>query len=342
LKLIRDQGIVCGITLRDFAASFYLPKGYGLPRFALAWALVLLALVSLAACRRQPLATTRSSPELSRLRANLTVVPAEARIVMALDLDRLRATVLGQRLLSGPAKETALLFDGFAKGTGLDLLAQVRQVLVAVPGERQDDDRLVLVAETRALDRVRAAAWLRERQDSKTAAFILEPDRIVIAKGAWASEVASLAKPTGPGQSAARDEQLRRLCERIAPAHVFWLAAVVPTPLRQRLAAEARFPDVASLARLSAALDLEVGLRAEVAAELSNAADARGLANRLGAFLNAAKHHPDMLAQGLAPYLDAIRLGAQGPKVNARLELPAAQAEDLVLRAEEFLRKGRR
>lgn len=326
--------------MRDFIASFYLSKpDSSIAGFALTWTLALLALVSLAACRRQSRESVRqaSTPELLRLRANLALVPAEARIVMSLDLDRLRTTALGRNLLSGPAKEAGLLAGDFAKGTGLDPLEQARQVLIAVPGERQDDDRLVLVAEFRALDRMRATAWLGERRDGKTAAFVVGPDRIVIATGAWAAEVASLAKPTGRGQSADDDEELRRLCERSAGPHVFWLAAVLPTPLRHRLMAETRFPDVASLARLSAALDVEAGLRADIVGELSNEADARSLAHRLSAFLNAAKHHPDMLAQGLAPYLDAVRLGAQGPNLNAHLELPAAQAEDLVLRAGDLL-----
>jgi hypothetical protein len=343
LKLIRDQGIVCGITLRDFIASFYLPKASGfILHVAHARAFVLLVLVALAACRRQPLvpAHQESAPDLARLRATLALVPAEARIVMALDLERLRASELGKTLLSGPAKEAALLLDGFARGTGLDLLTQVRHVLVAVPGERQADDRLVLVAETRALDRPRATAWLRARQDGKTAAFVLPPDRIVIAKGAWAPAVTSLAKSTGSEQSAARDEELRRLCERVVPAHAWWLAAIVPIPLRQRLSADARFPDLASLSRLSASLAIEGGLRAEAVAELSNDADARSLVHRLNTFLNTAKHHPDMLAQGLAPYLEAIRLGAEGPNVSARLELPATQAEDLLLRARDLLKSG--
>jgi hypothetical protein len=340
LKLLRDQGIVSGITLRDFIASCYLPKrSHHHARFALAF----LALAALATCRRLPLDTARkaSSPEMAKLRARLALVPAEARIVLALDLERLRATPLGKSLWAGPAKEATPLFDDFAKGTGLSLLEHVRQALVAVPGERQDDDRLVLMAETSTLDQARAASWLRERQDAGTAAFVHEESRIVIAKGAWAAEVAALAKPESSGPSAARDEELRQLCERIAGDHVFWLAAIVPTALRHRLISEGRFPDVASIARLSAALDLDGGLRAEVAAELSNEADARSLAHRLSAFLNTAKRHPDMLAQGLSPYLEAVRLTAQGPNVYARLELPTAQAGDLLARAGDLVRAGR-
>jgi hypothetical protein len=338
LKLIRDQGIVSGITLRDFAASCYLPtRSHPAARRLLAPALTLLALVWLTACRRPPAGAT-SSPEMERLRASLALVPAEARIVLGLDLERLRATPLGKSLLDGLGEEAALLLDGFGKGAGFDRLGQVHQILVALPGERQNDDRLVLVAETRTLDRERAAAWLRERQDGRTAAFIHENSRIVIGKGAWAAEVAALAKPPHSEQSAARDEELRRLCERSAAEHAVWLAAIVPTPLRQRLMAEARFPDVGSIARLSMALAVSAGLRAEASAELSNEADARSLARRLSAFLNAAKHHPDMLAQGFSPYLEAVRLAARGPNVEASLELPADQTGDLAARLADLVR----
>ena len=265
-------------------------------------------------------------------------MPADARIVLSLDLARLRGAPLWKGLAKGPAKHLAPMLDDFARGTGIDLLGQARQILVAVPGARQDDDRLVLIADLGTLDQARVAAWLRQRQNATTAAFVHGPGRIVIAKGAWAAAVTALARTTNPAQGAAGDPELRGLCERAAGDHVFWLAAVVPAPLRRVLIEQVRFPDVASIARLSGSVDLDGSLRAVAVAELSNAADALGLAHRLSAFLNAAKRHPDMLAQGLAPYLEAVRFATNGPRVQATLELPAAQTDDLAPRIEALAR----
>jgi hypothetical protein len=230
------------------------------------------------------------------------------------------------------------MLDSFAKGTGIDLLGRARQILIAVPGDRQDDDRFVLIADIGTADQARVAAWLRQRENATTAAFVHGPGRIVIARGAWAAAVTALARTTNPAESAAGDPELRGLCERAASDHVFWLAAVVPAPLRRVLIEQGRFPDVASIARLSGSVDLDGSLRAVAVAELSNAADALGLAHRLGAYVNAAKRHPDMLAQGLAPYLEAVRFATNGPRVQAILELPAAQADDLAPRIEALAR----
>lgn len=300
-------------------------------------------LAGLAGCRRGAgeSAETRHAPALGRLLASLALVPAEARLVLGLDLDQLRASPLGQRLVAGPITQAAYLFAGFAKGTGLDLPEQVRHVVVAVPGERRDDDRCVVVVETGRVDETRIATWLRRRPGASPRVFVHRASRIVIAQGAWADQVAGLATAGHPGRSAAGDPELRRLCERAASNHPLWLAAIVPTSLRRKMAGDARFPDVASLARLSAFIACDGGLRAEAVAELSNDVDSASVAHRLGAYVNSAKRHPDMLAQGLSPYLEVLRLSPRGPHLHATLELTAGQANDLVSRLEDLLRGAR-
>ena len=80
---------------------------------------------------------------IERLREDLALVPAEARLVLSLDFDRLRATPGRNRLQASPARALEHFFAELARGAGIDLLTQVRRLLVALPGERQDDDRLL-------------------------------------------------------------------------------------------------------------------------------------------------------------------------------------------------------
>lgn len=331
-----------GITLRDFIASFYLPRRSSHRTCTIA-VTALLTLAILAGCRRGTgeLTGPNNTPALRRLRASLALVPAEARIVLGLDLERLRLSPLGQALAAGPLKQAALYFDAFAKGTGIHLLEEVRQIVVAVPGERQDDDRCVVIAETSRIDRARIATWLQQRHDTGPRAFLHGANRIVIAQGAWADQVAKLAGAANPGPSADDDAEIRRLCERAAHNHPLWLAAVVPASLRRRLAGDARFPDVASLARLSAFIECDDGLHAKAIAELSNRIDSASLAHRLGTYVNSAKRHPDLLAQGLAPYLEALRLVPRGPHLHADLKLTAGQANDLISHLEDLVRGAR-
>jgi hypothetical protein len=296
----------------------------------------------LAGCRRPAPAASppAASAALDRLREDLALVPAEARLVLSLDLDRLRATPAGNRLLATPARALEHLFAELARGAGIDLLTQVRRLLVALPGERQDDDRLLVILEVNPLDRERASAWLRSRQTTSFAGFVVGPDRVVLARGAWAAPGVN-RKPSGElPDDAASDEELRRLCERAARQSAAWFAAIVPVSLRRRLITENRFPDVASVARLHGSLGADNGLDAELAAELSNEPDARRLAQRLRDFLDAAKRHPDLLAQGLSPYLEAVRIATLGPGVQATLDLPAGEASDLAARLDDILRLG--
>jgi hypothetical protein len=337
LKLIRDQGIGYGITLRDFIASFYLSR---VPRSLLRLAAALLAAVLASGCRRTTPdgAPPTTSASLLGLRADLALVPAEARLIFSLDLDRLRASPLGSRLVAAPSLAIGNLLADLARSADIDLATQLRHLLVALPGERQDDDRLLAILRISPLDRTRASTWLRSRQTQSSAGFVAGPDRVVLARGAWAAQGAS-RKPSGElPDHAASDEELRRLCERAARQSAVWFAAIVPVSLRRRLIAEARFPDVASVARLHGSLGVDSGLHGELTAELSNRPDAELLAERTRAFVNAAKHHPDLLAQGLAPYLEAVRVAANGPYVQALLDLPAVETGDLAARLDELLR----
>jgi hypothetical protein len=268
----------------------------------------------------------------------LALVPAEARIVAALDLDRLRELPIWKDLSTGPAKEFAVMLDGFAKGTGIDLLTQLRQIVIAVPGERESDDRFTVVARLTRLDATRALPWLRQHQPANAISFAHGPDTLVLARGAWGPRTASLAKSRDTAGSAAADPELRRLCERAAAQHPLWAASIVPLKLRRGLIAQERFPDLASLARVWGFVDASRGLHVEIVAELSNDNDAQELAHRLTSYLNVAKRHPDMLAGGFSPYIEATRLFARGPNLHATLEVPESHSSDLSQRLRDYLR----
>jgi hypothetical protein len=338
LNVIRDQVVDYAITLREFTTSCCLPRRSS-RRASVTLACALLALLAPSGCRRgaRESVPPGDSPALRRLHANLRLVPREAGIVLALDLERLRGTSAWNELAAGPLRDAALLLDGLAQGIGIDPITQVREVLLAVPGERQADDRFIAIMRIDRSAEARAAKWLAQRPDGPTAAFFQPPDGVVIAKGAWAGQARALAGTAPPAASAAAEPELRRLCERAAADHAIWLAAIVPPSVRRAFFERARFPDLASLARVRAAIDIDRELHAEVVAELSNEPDARSLALRLGDYLQAAKRHPDVLAQGLAPYLEALRLAARGPNLHATLDLPASQSGDLGSRLADVL-----
>ena len=135
---------------------------------------------------------------------------------------------------------------------------------------------------------------------------------------------------------------LLRLVERLGVRRSIWMAALVPDETRQTLRADPRFGAQASVMRFGAGLDLGPGLRGEVDAELSNAADARALVDKFETFLRAARKSPEALLIGAGPYLDGItQQGRAGRAPCSRVELSEAQTLELVNRAVGLLRLRR-
>jgi len=287
-------------------------------------------------CRRAPgeIAKQESSPSAWRTNAALALVPPDAEIVLSLDLDRLRSHPLWTTVFSALAKDVKTFLDSFAAGTGFDLTRQLHHVLIALPGERQGDDRFELIADVDRMDEARATAWLHARLGEKIAVFIRDKSQIIVSQGAWNSPMAKLANAAKLTPNAADNPELQRLCARAEDAHDLWFAAIVPAAMRRRFIQEARFPDVASITRMSGFVNLDGGAQAEIVAELSSTADATHLTRRIGVYLNQAKRHPDMLVRGLAPYMEGLRLVAHDARVHATLDLSAAQLGECIERIE--------
>jgi hypothetical protein len=93
--------------------------------------------------------------------------------------------------------------------------------------------------------------------------------------------------------------------------------------------------------RFGANIDFGPALAAELVAELSNQADASQLISKVDKYLAAAKKSPEVLLLGVAPYLDGVKTEVEGPNARIRLQLPAAQTEELVGRLVGLLRLRR-
>jgi hypothetical protein len=266
--------------------------------------------------------------------AALALIPADAEIVLSLDMEHLRSQPAWTTVLSALTKSKKPFLDSLAASAGLDLPRQLRRILIALPAERQSDDRFALIADADPFDEARLTAWLRAHLGEKTAVFVRNKSQIVISQGDWSGKMAALASATKLVPCAADHVELLRLCTRAAAEHSFWFAAVVPQAVRRDWTHEPRFADVASIARVSGYIDLGSGAQAEVVAELSNTPDATELAHRLGVYLNQAKRHPEMLVLGLAPYLESVRLAAHDARVHATIDLSGEQLGECIERIE--------
>ena len=319
--------------MRDFVSRFHL-RAHSISAIRAALLVIALALACAPGCKRvaHESATKANDPATPRMASALALVPPDAEIVLSLDLERLRGQSALTTVLSGLTKSPRPILDDFAVATGFDWNRQLRRVLVALPGERQSDDRFLVIADVEQLDEARVTAWLQARLGEKIAVFVRGKNQIVISQGAWADTMAALSRASTLMRSAADRPELLRLCARAAADHSLWFAAIVPAAVRHRLMQQPSLADVAALARVSGFMNS--GGQAEGVAELSSSADAAALAHRLGFYLNLAKRHPEMLVRGLAPYLEALRLTAHDARVHATLDIPGDQVGDLIERIE--------
>lgn len=294
-------------------------------------------------------------------------LPADTRFVVSLDVARIRGSKAWKRLsaLAEENPEDRKRIEELRAKTGLDPLRQIHRVVAAFPDDARKGGQYALIIEGQGFDERRLVAYAREQAaaggggtiaerkrpgggrtlwasaDGRTAGFFVGNDRFVLGGGGWGEVLANLADRVRGVASAADNKELGRLTARIDTRRALWMAALVPLDVRQMLLADPKQDAAASVTRLAADLDLDRGLRGNLVAELSTAADARTLAERLRASLKEGKRNATVLLLGLAPYLDGVTVTTGGPVLQVKIELSEPQLDDLVERAAAFARVTR-
>ena len=317
----------------------------------LSWVGVIAAATLLATCRG---GCHRGDDRAATVEGRLALFPAATRIVASIDVAKLRASPAAGKL-AAQAKQNAAdqrEIEDFARRTHFDPLRQLNSVTVAFPEEARARGELGLVLRADHLDEARLVAYARDQLqksgDDLTATahgrltlwsskrnpdmvgFFLDDQTFVLGAGGWGLKMADLAETPRPGDSAATDLDLVTLVERAASSHDIWAAAIVPEATRRSLSADPKFADAANIQTLSAGLNLGTGLEAVLHADLSTAAQARALADRVTGSLREAKKNPEVLLLGLGPYLDGVSAGVADRGFDLHAGLNEAAFDDLI------------
>jgi hypothetical protein len=251
------------------------------------------------------------------------------------------------------------IIDELTARTGLDPFRQIHRVVAAFPDDAQALGAFALVFDGEGFDEKRLLTYARDQARLKGAdiqqrahagrtlwastspggasGFFVGSGRFVLGGGGWTELVSE--RLDGPG---GLDATLTGLIQRVGAKRALWLAAFVPDATRNRLASDPRFGPQSSVMRLGIGADFAPGLTADVVAELSNAADARVMVQKLETFVREAKKNPQVLLLGAGPYLDALSVRADGPHLRMRLDLSEAQTADLASRLAGLARLSRK
>jgi hypothetical protein len=298
----------------------------------------------------------------------LALFPADAQVFLSLDFKRIRETGFWKQLEAevGEDAEDKRLVEELTRATGINPFTQIHRLVAAFPEEARRSHAFGVVIEGERIDRARLLSYLKseaaqgggaplvERAHKRftlwgspapdaPAGFFLDDTHFVLGSGGWTEKMADRAPaPAAPAAVApAVPPALLRLIDRAARGRSIWLAAVVPEATRAQLMKDQRFGAEASVMRFGGGLDLGPDLGGDFVAEMASAADAQAMVAKVTTFLSAAKKSPEVLLLGVAPYLDGVKVEADGPNARIHVNLPRAQAEELTARLMGLLRLRR-
>jgi hypothetical protein len=289
--------------------------------------------------------TVRAQPEDGDL---LAVVPADAELVMLVDLAQLRRSPWtrdvvksGLELAAGGRPPGD---QGFDEATDVDLLLMAR-----MPAGSSEAGATLSVAQGR-FDQARVTAAFREaRPGATTASFrgcamLTHEDEAVgfltartLVSGPLATVRAAIEASLGrardvrqePWLMAAREAlEEGRTRSRRRPA--LELALRVTESVRERLRGE--LVEAAALERLAARVDLGETLDGAVVGSTSTRPQAEALAGRLRSEVGNLRGRRSLAALGLGPVLAGIRVSAPGARTVLDLQLSEAQRDQIAER----------
>jgi hypothetical protein len=279
---------------------------------------------------------TRTAPEDEDL---LAAVPAEAEVVLLVDLAQLRRSPWTRELLAAGAAARAPGPDrGFDEAKDVD-----RLVLARLP-RGSDEQSSVTLAQGR-FDRKRVFAAFRQGRTAVTGgdfrgcallssgpeAIAFLTDRTVLS-GEVPSVRASIDAALGRARDVRGERWWReaRQPSRSSSPPAVELAVQVTDPMRQGIHDE--LEEAEALERLGGRVDLGPRLDLTLTGVTASAPRARALAARLEQALAALQERPSVRALGLGEVLAGVRIDARGPAIGAELHLTEAQRDDIAAR----------
>jgi hypothetical protein len=157
------------------------------------------------------------------------------------------------------------------------------------------------------------------RKRPGTTGVVLDGGTVVLATGGWAERIVDIADGGGGARSAVSNAELAAAAGEVATSPL-WAAGVLPPEARNYLEGDFRLRSLASVRRVTFALDLTQPLRAKLAVQFADSTQADELAEEIAQLIDQERR-----AKRDFPYIQALFKGlteyADGSTFRAELQL---------------------
>jgi hypothetical protein len=296
-------------------------------------------------------------PEQRRVRPvsnPLALFPADAQLVVAIDLSRVRDTPVAKRIgmllaqAGDPAPDWEIWVDELVLDTGFRPGRDVESVTLAVSERKSGWSTFGVLVRATHLDQARLVAHVREKMRQRgaelvssahgsralwsergslgTSAFFLDDRTLVLGSGGWAERMAELADRPSSAATAETNAPLVALCKRVAPRYPIWVAD----------GRGHRWGEL-DIQRGTVGVELGGGLHAALTVDVADRAKADALVAKAKKSMAEARADIHGPAPTLRAFVDGIQLAADAATVQLALDLSEDQARALVDGVAEFL-----
>jgi hypothetical protein len=280
----------------------------------------------------------------------LKLVPSDSRLLLQVNVSRLRQTQFKDRLLQLRDRNEGLKkkWDNLVQKSGFDPMRDLDTVLLALPygGEKSaGEGAAVLIGR---FNQPALVAWFKEQagtgfKESKhgnRTIYSMGNDphlSFISSTTAVAGDLVLVKKildlADGKGQSARQTPTLVELTSRVPGNQVAWGVVSVPDEVRKR-AQESDSPFKA-VANIVVSLDFAAGLALDFRAECSDENEAQALTDKFNNLVKELLESPMFGSLGLGAIVSALKGAKEGKTFRVRGNLPQQQLDDLLKKVEE-------
>ena len=293
-------------------------------------------------------------------KADLTLVPHEADFVFMANFDRMRDTAMWRKALDlrDSTPEMKQRFDEITQRTGTDPFKNLKSAFIAFPASGNGGE-FAAVLRGGPFDELKLAAYAKEQLQKQgndlapsdynghklytdgrggaTFATVFDKSTMFVGGKEWIKKMVDLAGKAEEKDSASSNTALTALIKQTKVADALWGVGMVPDQVRARLKDDPRLSSAGTMKSIHASIDFQAGVTLTAAVDLAGPAEATDLSTKINGQIADAKKNPQMLMLGLAPFLDAAKVQAQGPAFLVDIKLTQQQVDDLIGRLKGLL-----